>query len=98
MSKTSLNFGHQGSKTRSLGQIKEIPSGHPRGYISCSTDLKTGQNDSPGKIPKDSEFGSPAERTISLYQIKIIPCGLSRGHISCSVDLKIAQNICPDTM
>ena len=36
-------FGHLASKTKSLGQIKEIPCGCSRGHISRSIDLKTGQ-------------------------------------------------------
>ena len=40
----SSNLGHLGSKTRSLGQIKEIPCGGSGGHISCSVDLKIGRN------------------------------------------------------
>ena len=58
-SQTSLNLGHLGSKTRSLGQIKEIPCGCFRGHISCSFDLKTGQNVCPDQILDEFEFWSP---------------------------------------
>ena len=44
ISQMSWNVGHLGSKTSSLSQIKEIPCGHCRGLISCSNDLKIGQN------------------------------------------------------
>ena len=40
----SLNLGHLGSSTRSVGQMKEIPCGRCRGNIFCSVDLKLGQN------------------------------------------------------
>ena len=40
----SSNLGLMGPKTRSLHQAKEIPGGHSRGHISCSINLKIGQN------------------------------------------------------
>ena len=56
-SQWSLNLGHLGSRTRSLGQIKEIPCGHSRGNISCSIDLEIGQNAYLDEMLDESEFG-----------------------------------------
>ena len=36
----SLDLVHLGSKSRSLGQVKEIPCGPTNGSISLSIDLK----------------------------------------------------------
>ena len=47
------------SKTRSLGQFKEILCGRSRGHISCSLDLKIGQNICLDKISNAFKFGSP---------------------------------------
>ena len=44
ISRTSFNFGHLGSKTRSLDQIKEIPCGYSRGHNSCTVNLNICQN------------------------------------------------------
>ena len=55
----SMNLDHLGPKTRSLCQIKEIPCLHSRGHISCSIDLKIGQNIYLDKIFDEIEFGSP---------------------------------------
>ena len=93
-SNTSLNLGHLGSKSNSLGQIKEIPCGQSIGHISCSVDLKIGQNVCPYKISNEIELGLPGSKTRSLGQIKEIPCWCSRGHIPCPIDLKIGQNVC----
>ena len=35
-----MNFGHVGSKTRSLGQILEKPCVHSRGHSFDSMDMK----------------------------------------------------------
>ena len=43
-SRMSSNVGHLDSKTRSIGQIKEILCGRSRGHISCSIDRKIGEN------------------------------------------------------
>ena len=88
------NLGHLGSKTRSLGKIKEIPCGCCIG--SCSIDLKISQNVCLDEILDKFELGHLGSKTRSLGQIKEKPCGCSRGHISCSVDLKIGQNVCID--
>ena len=56
-SRISLNFTHLGSKNRSLGQIKEISSGHFREHISCQIDLKINQKVCIDKI--SDKFGSP---------------------------------------
>ena len=58
-SRISLNLGHLGSKTRSLGQIKEIPCGRSRGPISHSVDLKIGQNVCLDENSDECEFGLP---------------------------------------
>ena len=42
----------------SLGQIKEIPCGHSRGYISCSIDLESGQNVCLDETSDKFEYGS----------------------------------------
>ena len=55
----SSNWGHLGSETRSLSQIKEIPCGHSRGHISCSIDLKISQNVCLDKILDEFKFRSP---------------------------------------
>ena len=55
----SVKLGHLWSKARSLAQIKEIPFGCSRGHISCSINLKFGQNVCLDEIPDELEFGSP---------------------------------------
>ena len=90
-SQTCSNLGHLGLKTRSLGQIKEIPCGRSRGKISCSIHLKIGQNVCPDKVSDDFECVSlwdKKKKNNSLGQIKDIPCGRSRGNLSFSIDLK----------
>ena len=42
--RSSVNLGHVGSKTRSLGQIIEKPCKHCRGHIFASTFMVFGQN------------------------------------------------------
>ena len=54
----SLILGYLGSKTRSLCQIQEIPYGRSRGHISCSIDLKIGQNVCLDEISDEFEFQS----------------------------------------
>ena len=61
-SRMSLNLGSLGSKTRSVGQVKEIPSWRYRGQISSSIGLKICQNVCPGKISDEFEFGSAGVR------------------------------------
>ena len=46
-------------KTRSLGQIKEIPCGCSRGHIFCPSDLEIGQNVCLDVILDEYEFQSP---------------------------------------
>ena len=58
----SSNLGHQGSATRSLGHIEEIPCARSRGHISCSIDLKFGENVCLGEISDEFKFGSPREK------------------------------------
>ena len=55
----SLNLGHLGSKTRSLGQIKEIFCGRCRGHISHTIDLEISQDVCFDKIFDEFEFESP---------------------------------------
>ena len=57
-SRTSLKFGHVGSKTRSLGQILEIPCVHSRGHIFSPILMKLGQNVCLNKISDELEIGS----------------------------------------
>ena len=45
ISLTSLKMGHDGWKTRSLGQILEKPCVSSRSHIFCLILLKVGQND-----------------------------------------------------
>ena len=54
------NFGYW-VKTKSLGQIKEIPCGRSIGHISCSDDLKIGQ---------DACLSHLGSKTTSVCQIK----------------------------
>ena len=55
----NLKLGHLGSKTRSQGQIKEIPCGHSRDNISCLINLRVDQNVCLDEISDELEFGSP---------------------------------------
>ena len=43
-SRSSLNMGHVGSKTRSVGQIKEKPCLHSRSHIYDPIFMKLNQN------------------------------------------------------
>ena len=86
-SQMTLNLGHLGSKTMSLGQMKEIPCGGCKDHISCSVDLKIGWNVCYDDTLDQLEFGSPG-------QIKGIPCRCYSGHISCSFDFNIGQDVC----
>ena len=74
---------------------QHLPCGNSRGYISCSIDLKIGQNVCLDEIL--DKFGSPEGQNLP-GQIQEIPCGRPRGHISCSVDLKIDWNVNFDEM
>ena len=90
------NLGHLGQKSRSLGQIKEMPCGRSRGHISCSLDLKFCQNVCSDEILHKFNFGSPViENYVTSLFLEIV-CGHSGGHIYCSVDLKIGQDVCLD--
>ena len=51
-------MGDQGSKTRSLGQIKEIPCGPSRCHISCLIHLKISQNVCLNETLNGLEFAS----------------------------------------
>ena len=99
-SRMSLNSGYFGSNTRSVGQIKEIPCGGSRGHISCSNDLKIGQNVCPYEISHEFKFGSPGvfkkkkKKVIRSNQRNTLLA--PRGHISCSIDLNLGQNVCID--
>ena len=57
-SRTSSNLGHVGSKTRSLGQILEIPCVHSRGHIFGPKVLIFGQDDCPDELSNKFESGS----------------------------------------
>ena len=57
-SKTTLNLGHLGSKTRSQGQMKEKPCGRSRGTNLNSIDLKIGQNVCLDELLDEFEFRS----------------------------------------
>ena len=54
-----LNLGHLGSKTMSLGQIKEISCGCCRGHLSCSIYMKIVQNVCLDTISNKFKLGSP---------------------------------------
>ena len=86
----SLNFGKLWSKTRSLGQIKEIPCGHSREHMSCSIDLKIGRNVCLDKISNKFEFGSPGFKICHQVKLKNYLVG------ALSIDLKFGQNVCLD--
>ena len=45
ISRLSSNLGHVGSKTRSVGQIKEKSCFHSRGHIFDPVSMKLSQND-----------------------------------------------------
>ena len=65
-SQMSLNFGHLGSKTRPLGQIKEIPCWCSRGHNSCLIDLKISQDVCLDEISDKCKFGSPWGQKLDL--------------------------------
>ena len=65
----SSNFGQLGSKTRSLGQMKEIHCGRSRYHKSCSIDMKIGQNFSLDKISGEFEFESPGVKKLG-HEVK----------------------------
>ena len=52
----SLNLSHLGSKTGSVGQFKEIHCCRCRGHISCSIELKIGQNVCLDEISDEHKF------------------------------------------
>ena len=56
-SRTSLQFGHVGSKTRSLGQILEKPCVCCRGHIFSQILVKCGENVCLDKISNKIEIG-----------------------------------------
>ena len=92
-----LEIGSPWVKNRSQGQIKEIPCGCSRGHMSCSVDLKIGQNVCLDKISDDLKLGHLRSKIRSLGQLQEFSCGCFGGHISCSTDLKIGQNVCLET-
>ena len=53
-----FEFGSHGSKTRPLGQNKEMPCGRCTDLISHQTALKIGQNICLNETLDESEFGS----------------------------------------
>ena len=61
-SRMTSNLGDLGSKTRSLGQIKEIPCGYSRGNFFCSIDLKIGQMVCFHETSDEFKFGSPGDQ------------------------------------
>ena len=57
-SRSSSNMGHVGSKTRSVGQIKEKPCEHSRGHSFGPIFIKLAPNDHLDNISSKFEYGS----------------------------------------
>ena len=57
-SQSSLNMGHVGSKSRSVGQIIEKPCGHDTGPIIYPVIMKICPNDHLDIISDKFEYGS----------------------------------------
>ena len=58
ISRSSSNMGHVGSKTRSVGQLKEKPCEHSRGHSFGRIIIKLAQNDHLDNISVKVEYGS----------------------------------------
>ena len=81
-SRMGIKSGHLESYIRSLGQIKELPSGCSRGNISCSIDLKIGQD----KTPMSLNLDRPGSYTTIVGKINEITFRHSRSQVLCSID------------
>ena len=92
----NLKLGHEGSKTRSLGQILEKPCVCSRCHIFSQVLVTFGPNVCLDKISDKFEIGSCGAKTRSLGQILEKPCVRSRGHIFSSILMKLCQNVCLD--
>ena len=92
-SRSSSNMGHVGSKTRSVGQIKEKPCEHSRGHSFCPIFIKLAPSDHLDKYRSSSNMGHVGSKTRSVGQIKEKPCEHSRGHSFCPIFIKLAQMI-----
>ena len=92
-SQTSLEMGHVGSKTRSLGQISEKPCVRSRSHIFSPVIMKCGQNVYLDEISDRFENGSCWVKTKSLFQILEKPCVCSRSHIFSPIIMKLCQNV-----
>ena len=89
----SLNLGHVGSKTRSLGQILEKPCVCSRCHIFSQILVKFGPNVRLDKISDRFEIWSCGAKTRSIGQILEKPCVRSRGHIFSLILMKLSQNV-----
>ena len=65
-SRLSSNMGHVGSKTRSVGQLKEKPCEHSRGHSFDPIIIKLAQNDHLDNISVKFEYRScPVKNKVS---------------------------------
>ena len=95
-SRTSSKFGHEGSKTRSLGQILEKPCVRPSGHIFSPILMKLGQNVCIDETWTSLKLGHVGSKTRSLGQILEKPCVHSRCHIFSQMLVKFGLNVCLD--
>ena len=79
-SRTSVKIGHVGSKTRSLGQILELPCVLSRGHNFSPIIMKLRQNVCLDEILDKCENGHVGSKTWSLGQMLEKPCVGSSGH------------------
>ena len=91
-SRKSSKFGHEGSKTRSLGQILEKPCVRPSDHIFSPILMKLGQNVCIDETWKSLKLGHVGSKTRSLGQILEKPL-IHRGHIFNPILLKNGQNV-----
>ena len=89
-------MGHVGSKTRSVGQIKEKPCEHSRGHSFCPIFIKLATNDHLDNISVKFEYGSCQVKTRSVGQMIEKSCEHNTGHIMHPIIMKICQNVCLD--
>ena len=82
-------MGHVGSKTRSVGQIKEKPCEHSRGHSFCPIFIKLAANHHLDNISVKYE-------TRSVGQMIEKPLEHNTAHIMLPIVMKICQNVCLD--
>ena len=89
-------MGHVGSKTRSVGQIKEKPCEHSRGHSFCPIFIKLAPNDHLDNILVKLNMGHLGSKTRSVGQMIEKPCEHYTGHIMHPIIMKNCQNVCLD--